>query len=92
MRTILHAGYGSYNTLETELTNLELESVWNYEISFNQSVLGRLWYGINVFYISGKNLVTTVSRKDATPLNMNTGRQIIRGENLLAQHYEINAG
>lgn len=31
-------------------------------------------YGINVFYIDGKNLIVAVPRAGATPLNMNTGK------------------
>lgn len=55
--------------------DLKPESMWNYELAYSQRTLGgRLGYGLNVFYIDGKNLITTVPRAGATPLNMNTGR------------------
>lgn len=54
--------------------DLRPESMWNYELAFAQRLLdGRLSYGINVFYIDGKNLIVAVPRAGATPLNMNTG-------------------
>ena len=55
--------------------DLRPESMWNYELAFSQRLLdGRLSYGINVFYIDGKNLIVAVPRAGATPLNMNTGK------------------
>ncbi len=55
--------------------DLEPESMWNYELAYTQRLLGkRLGYGLNVFYIDGKNLIVTVPRAGAAPLNMNTGR------------------
>lgn len=55
--------------------DLRPESMWNYELAFAQRLLdGRLSYGINVFYINGKNLIVAVPRAGATPLNMNTGK------------------
>lgn len=55
--------------------DLRPESMWNYELAFAQRLLdGRLSYGINVFYIDGKNLIVAVPRAGATPLNMNTGK------------------
>lgn len=55
--------------------DLRPESMWNYELAFAQHLLdGRLSYGINVFYIDGKNLIVAVPRAGATPLNMNTGK------------------
>ena len=55
--------------------DLRPESMWNYELAFAQRLLdGRLSYGINVFYIYGKNLIVAVPRAGATPLNMNTGK------------------
>ena len=55
--------------------DLRPESMWNYELAFAQRLLdGRLSYGINVFYIAGKNLIVAVPRAGATPLNMNTGK------------------
>ena len=55
--------------------DLKPESLWNYEIALSQSLLeGRLSYGLNVFYINGDNMIMTVPREGASPLNMNTGR------------------
>ena len=55
--------------------DLRPESMWNYELAFAQRLRdGRLSYGINVFYIDGKNLIVAVPRAGATPLNMNTGK------------------
>lgn len=59
----------------TKNPDLRPESMWNYELAFAQRLLdGRLSYGINVFYIDGKNLIVAVPRAGATPLNMNTGK------------------
>ncbi len=55
--------------------DLKPESMWSYELAFAQRLLdGRLSYGINLFYIDGKDLIVTVPRQGATPLNMNTGK------------------
>lgn len=55
-------------------SDLKPESMWNYELAFSQRLLdGRLTYGLNLFYIDGKNLIVAVPRQGATPLNMNTG-------------------
>ena len=54
--------------------DLRPESMWNYELALSQSLLdGRISYGVNLFYIDGKNLIVAVPRPGATPLNMNTG-------------------
>ena len=51
------------------------ESMWNYELAISQTAAGgRLSWGVNIFYIDGKNMIVTVPREGATPLNMNTGR------------------
>ena len=48
---------------------LEPERLWNYELSWQQRLLGNaLSYGINLFYIKGDNMIQTVNRK-----NVNTG-------------------
>jgi vitamin B12 transporter len=69
---------------------LEPESMWNYELAFSQQRLGgRLRYGLNLFYIDGKNLIATVRNGGATPLNVNTGRIYNSGVEAQAQ-YNIN--
>ena len=64
--------------------DLEPESMWNYELAFSQTLLeGRLSYGVNVFYINGRNMIVAVPRQGTTPMNMNTGA--IRSAGLEAQ-------
>lgn len=55
--------------------DLKPESMWNYEIAITQRLLdGRLTYGVNVFYIDGKNLISTSANPSgAGMLNQNTG-------------------
>lgn len=52
-------------------TELEPESMMNYELSYTQR-LGKGHIGANIFYIDGKNLISTV-RIDGRPRNINTG-------------------
>ena len=56
--------------------NLKPESMWNYELAFSQRLLrNRLSYGVNVFYIDGKNLITTLPNPNgAGMLNQNSGK------------------
>lgn len=56
--------------------DLKPESVWNYELAFTQQLLqGRLTYGLNVFYLDGKNLIQTLPNPHGSGmLNQNTGR------------------
>lgn len=55
--------------------DLKPESMWNYELAFSQSLLdGQLRYGVNLFYIDGKNLITTLPNPNGTGmLNQNSG-------------------
>ena len=55
--------------------DLKPESMWNYEIAFSQRLLeGRLSYGVNVFYIDGKNLILTLPNPNGSGmLNQNSG-------------------
>lgn len=54
--------------------DLRPERMWNYEVSFSQRVLdGSLFYGVNVFYIDGENLIMRMP-VDGRPLNVNTGK------------------
>lgn len=49
------------------------ERLWNYELSFSQTILNnRLAYGANFFYINGDNIIQTIP-VDGRPLNVNTG-------------------
>lgn len=56
--------------------DLKPESMWNYEIALSQRLLGgRLAYGINLFYIDGKNLIQTLPNPTGSGmLNQNSGR------------------
>ena len=46
----------------------------NYELSFSQRALdGALFYGINLYYIDGDNMIMTVPT-DGKPKNINYGR------------------
>ena len=56
--------------------DLKPESMWNYEIALSQRLLdGRLYYGVNVFYIDGKNLILTLPNPNGTgKLNQNSGK------------------
>lgn len=72
--------------------DLQPESMWNYEIAFSQALLGgRFNYGINVYYIDGKNLIQTLPNPNGSGrLNQNTGEIDNTGFELQAA-YRINA-
>ena len=71
--------------------DLQPESMWNYEIALSQTLLdGRLKYGVNVFYIDGKNLIVTLPNPNGTGmLNQNSGTIYNSGVELQAA-YRIN--
>lgn len=71
--------------------DLKPESMWNYELSLSQIILdGRFRYGVNVFYIDGKNLIVTQRNPNGTGmLNQNTGKIDNSGIELQAA-YRIN--
>lgn len=56
--------------------DLAPESMWNYEIALSQLLLGgRVSYGVNIFYIDGKNLIQTLPNPSGSGmLNQNSGR------------------
>ena len=56
--------------------DLQPESMWNYEIALSQRLLdGRLSYGLNLFYIDGKNLILTLPNPNGSGmLNQNSGK------------------
>lgn len=59
------------------------ESMWNYELAFTQKLLnGRLSYGVNLFYIDGKNFIMT-EITDGRQHNVNAGT--IRNAGIEAQ-------
>lgn len=56
--------------------DLQPESMWSYELAFSQRLMdGRLSYGVNLFYIDGKNLIVTLPNPHGSGmLNQNSGR------------------
>ena len=56
--------------------DLQPESMWNYEIAFSQYLLnGRFNYGVNLFYIDGKNLIQALPNPNGSGmLNQNSGK------------------
>lgn len=71
--------------------NLQPESMWNYELAFSQRLInGQLTYGVNVFYIEGKNLIQTLPNPNGSGmLNQNSGHIENAGVELQAA-YRIN--
>ncbi len=56
--------------------DLKPESMWNYELAFSQRLLNdRLSYGVNLFYIDGKDLIMTLPNPNGSGrLNQNSGK------------------
>lgn len=71
--------------------DLQPESMWNYELAFSQHLMeGRLTYGVNLFYIDGKNLIVTLPNPNGSGmLNQNSGRIKNTGLEMQAA-YRIN--
>ena len=70
--------------------DLKPESMWNYEIAFSQRLWdGRFSYGVNVFYIDGKNLIMTLPNPSGSGmLNQNSGEIDNTGVELQAAYRE----
>ena len=66
-------------------SNLEAERLWSYELAFSQNIQNKFFYGINVFYIDGDNMITT-QMTDGKPLNVNTGEIENKGIELEANY------
>ena len=71
--------------------DLQPESMWNYELAFSQRLVeGRLTYGVNLFYIDGKNLIQTLPNPNGSGmLNQNSGEIENTGVEIQAA-YRIN--
>lgn len=71
--------------------DLQPESMWNYELGFSQHLMeGCLSYGVNLFYIDGKNLIVTLPNPSGSGmLNQNSGTIKNSGIELQAA-YRIN--
>lgn len=76
--------------------DLKPESLMNYELSFSQRLLnGALFYGVNLYYIDGENMIATVPT-NGKPLNVNTGEIENWGieTNIgyrITSHWQVNA-
>ena len=68
--------------------DLKAESLWNYELSFSQTVLsGKLNYGINLFYLDAENIILTAPNPNgAGMLNQNSGELKNKGVELQASY------
>lgn len=78
--------------------DLQPESMWNYEVAFSQSTVeGRLRYGVNVFYIDGKNMIMTLPNPGGSGmLNLNSGKISNAGVEAQAawridRHWQVDA-
>lgn len=78
--------------------DLKPESMWNYEIALSQSLLnGRLNYGLNLFYIDGKNLIMRLPNPNGPgQLNQNSGEVDNCGVELqagyrISRHWSVDA-
>lgn len=71
--------------------DLQPESMWNYELAFSQRLMeGRLTYGVNLFYLDGKNLIQTLPNPNGSGmLNQNSGEIENTGVEIQAA-YRIN--
>ena len=76
-------------------TDLEPERLWNYElswhhnfISYDNSFLQGLDYGVNLFFLKGDNMIQTL-QVDGKPRNVNTGEIENWGFEVEA-HYRLN--
>ena len=71
--------------------DLQPESMWNYELAFSQRLMeGRLTYGVNFFYIDGKNLIQTLPNPNGSGmLKQNSGEIENTGVEIQAA-YRIN--
>ena len=68
---------------------LKAESLWNYELSFSQTLLsGKLYYGVNLFYLDAENIIITAPNPTAPPpmLNQNSGKLKNKGVELEASY------
>lgn len=71
--------------------DLKPESMWNYELAFSGRLLnGSFSYGVNLFYIDGKNLIMTMPNPNGSGmLNQNSGKIDNKGFELQAA-YRVN--
>ena len=86
LKASVSKGFRNPNTREMYMygtanhDSLRAERLWNYELSWRQS-LGGFSYGANLFYIKGDNMIQTVAGK-----NVNTGEIDNYGVELEAQY------
>ena len=68
---------------------LKAERLWNYELAFSQTLLdGKLYYGVNLFYLDADNIIITAPNPTAPPpmLNQNSGELKNKGVELQASY------
>lgn len=86
LKASVSKGFRNPNTREMYMygtanhDSLRAERLWNYELSWRQS-LGGFTYGANLYYIKGDNMIQTVAGK-----NVNTGEIENYGVELEAQY------
>ena len=86
LKASVSKGFRNPNTREMYMygtanhDSLHAERLWNYELSWRQS-LGGFSYGANLYYIKGDNMIQTVAGK-----NVNTGEIENYGVELEAQY------
>ena len=69
------------------------ESMWNYELAFSQRLMeGRLTYGVNLFYIDGKNLIQTLPNPNGSGmLNQNSGAGVeVQAAYRIDRHWSVD--
>lgn len=95
LKAFVSKGFRNPNTREMYMygtanhDSLRAERLWNYELSWRQS-LGGFTYGANLYYIKGDNMIQTVAGK-----NINTGEIENYGVELEAEyridsHWSVN--
>ena len=95
LKASVSKGFRNPNTREMYMygtanhDSLRAERLWNYELSWRQS-LGGFTYGANLYYIKGDNMIQTVAGK-----NINTGEIENYGVELEAEyridsHWSVN--
>lgn len=71
--------------------DLQPESMWNYELAFSQRLMeGRLTYGVNFFYIDGKNLIQTLPNPNGSGMLNQNSRAIKNTGVEIQAAYRIN--
>lgn len=96
IKLLASKGFRSPNVRELYLfppanPDLQPESMWNYEVGYNQSLLNKkLHFGVDVYYLKGKNLIQLVPTGSFPPVrNENTGAFKHYGLELETKYYAL---